>query len=78
MRRGAGNISEIVLCLFYFLTQKFGKNLNSKFFILKKEKNKNFDVQIRYILQNHHTFCWEKRLVNLVRRREGFVGLPSN
>ena len=41
MRRGAGNISEIVLCLFYFLTQKFGKNLNSKFFILKKEKNKN-------------------------------------
>ena len=34
-------------------------------------------LTVHYNLQNHRTFHSEDRLVNLVRRRERFVGLSS-
>ena len=43
------------------------------FFIFKFKKTS--PVQIYYNLQNHPTFYSAERLVNLVRRRELFVGL---
>ena len=49
-------------------------NLNSMIFFIKKFKN-SLTVHIFYNLQNHSTFHSVERLVNLVRRRECFVGL---
>ena len=41
-----------------------------------KSKNNPLTVQLFYDLQNHPTFHSKERLVNLVRLRECFVGLP--
>ena len=66
----------ICFCLYYFIIQTSRTNLNSMIFNKFKSKNKSLTVQIFYNLLNHPTFHSEERLINLVRERKCFVGLP--
>ena len=65
------------ICLCLYITNFKNKLKFNDFLKTKKNKNTQLTVQIFFNLQNHPSFHSQERLVNLVRRREWFVGLSK-
>ena len=72
MRTRGGNISvNLSLFVYLYYTNLTNKSKFDVIFKIKNENN-NIDVKIHYYLQYH-----KETFVNLVMRRERFVGLSS-